>query len=287
MHTRTVFRRFWAITLVMLTLVACRGSQTQPQAGSTDVLAQIKREKTIVAGWAPYPPYTSKNPSTGAVEGFYVDLFNRVALEGGLKVQWVETTWGTMIADLNTGKFQVMAAPVFRTVPRSLEVSFTRSIDYFGYSAVVRKAESRFRQIGDFNSPQVRIAVTQGEVGQEFAQRNLPRAQLVVHRSGDISLALVDVIQGRADVGIADAWTIKQFAAAHPNEVSDLFGERPFYNVGAGWFVRPRDGELLEFLNSSIDWLESTGTIRQIATRYELASSFTPGMPAGDMAQRR
>lgn len=279
--------QFLPAALVVVALASCGGDSPDSGAAPVDNLARIKNDKVVVAGWAPYAPYASKNPTTGAVEGFYIDLFNRTAQEAGFRVQWVETTWGTMIADLNTGKFQVMAAPVFRTIPRALEVSFTRPIDYFGYSAIARRNDSRFRQIGDFNNASVKIAVTQGEVGHEFAQRQLPRAQLVVHRSGDISIALLDVIQGRADVGIADAWTIKQFAAAHPNEVQDLFGNRPFYNVGAGWFVRQSDLQLLNFLNSSIDWLESSGTLQEIGSHYSLASTFTPGAPVSDSARAR
>ncbi|MCI0624465.1 MAG: ABC transporter substrate-binding protein [Acidobacteria bacterium] len=235
-------------------------------------MREIKAAKKVVAGWAPYAPYCFKNPKSGALEGFYIDLFSRFTQEAGLSIVWVETTWGTMISDLKAGKFQVMAAPVFRTIPRSLEVAFTRSIDFFGYSAIAKVGDSRFKRIQDLNRTAVRIAVTQGEVGHEFAQRHLPKGQLVVHKSGDISLALVDVIQGRADVGISDAWTIKQFAAAHPKAVKDLFASNPFNIVGAGWFVNPGEAQLIQFLNSSIDWLESSGTIADIATHYELPS---------------
>src|SRR5262245_30528184 len=112
--------------------------ETTAVDGRPSTLDKIRKSKKVIAGWAPYAPYASKGVESGKVEGFYVELFERAMQEGGIEVEWVETTWGTMIADLHAGRFQVMAAPVFRTVQRALEVSFSRPIDFFGYSAIVK-----------------------------------------------------------------------------------------------------------------------------------------------------
>lgn len=254
-------------------LAACAPSGRQLNNVRPDnSLAQIREAHSIRAGWAPYAPYSALEPESGKPAGFYIDLFNTAAAEAGLEVVWVETTWGTMISDLKTGKFDVMASPVFRTIPRALEVSFTRAVDYFGYSAIVRKGEQRFQNIEDLNRSDVTLTVTQGEVGHEFAQRHLPNARLIVHKTGDISLALVDVVNGKADAGICDAWTAKQFAQEHATAVTDLFAANPFNVVGAGWFVDPAAGELLSFLDSAIDWLESTGEVERLAAPYALPS---------------
>jgi ABC-type amino acid transport substrate-binding protein len=260
----------WSLAAIIA--LACNGQKPASAPPEPNALQQIKRDRKVRAGWAPYAPYASRDPASGKVQGFYIDLFNRVAEEAKLEVEWVETTWPTMIADLGAGKFQVMAAPVFRTIPRSLEVAFSRPIDYFGYSAIVRAGDPRFKTLADFDKPDVKISVTQGEVGHEYVVRHLPKAVRIEHRSGDIALALVDVIESRADVGICDAWTAKQFAKQHAGKVVDLFGDNPFYNVGAGWFVRADELQLLRFLDSAIDWLESSGTLAEIAVGYELPS---------------
>lgn len=270
-------KRLVLLLILAAMLVAGLGSScgrnNLPSTSQASEFGTITKNKRIVAGWAPYPPYASANLQTKQPEGFYIDLFNRMAQEAGLEVTWVETTWSTMIADMKTGRFQVMAAPVFRTIPRAEEVAFTRPIDYFGLSAVVPVNEQRFKEPSDFNRADVTIAVTQGEVGHEFATRRLPNAKLDVHKSGDIALALVDVIEGRANVGICDSWTAKLFAREHQGKVKDLFAEKPFNRVGAGWFIRYGDQDFLVFLNTGIDWLESSGTIGEVAKKYELASS--------------
>lgn len=257
-----------------LTLGSCGPNQQSSSSATPSTLERVASRKTVMAGWAPYAPYATANLQVpgGQPQGYYIELFERLASEAGFDVVWVETTWTTMISDLKVGKFDVMAAPVFRTIPRATAVAFTNAIDYFGLSAVVRADDARFSSVYDFNRPEIRISVVQGEVGEEFAARHLPDAELTRHKSGSIAVALVDVIQGRSDVGICDAWTARQFVAEHPGEVRDLFGEDPFNKVGAGWFVRSDDLEFLQFLNTAVDWLKTSGALEEIATRYELPS---------------
>lgn len=269
--------QYWALVLLSacILLPGCRRhGEDGAKAPPPNKLQHIVQRGKLVAGWAPYAPYASANIKEpgGRPEGYYIDLFERVASEAGLKVTWVETTWTTMISDLKADKFDVMAAPVFRTIPRSMEVAFTGSIDYFGLSAVVRAGDDRFKSLDDFNQTNVKISVVQGEVGEEFASRRLARAQINRHKSGNIAVALVDVIQGQADVGICDAWTARQFVAEHAKEAKDLFPTSPFNKVGAGWFVRPSDVEFLQFLNTSIDWLKTSGALDEVAKGYELPS---------------
>ena len=175
------------------------------------------------------------------------------------------------------GEYQVRSLPGHgrHRVPHhpARDVTFTRPIDYFGLSVpIVRNDNRSIAQLGDLKRPGLTIAVTQGEVGQEYAARNLPQAKLRQFNTGNIALALNDVIDGRAQVGIADAWTIRQFAAQHPGAVRDVFADKPFNRVGAGWFVAPEQTELLHFLDTSIDWMISSGRVAEIGEKYKLSS---------------
>ncbi|MEJ0061455.1 MAG: ABC transporter substrate-binding protein [Terricaulis sp.] len=268
----SIIRAIRMAVVAACVLGAASCSPQAQQSARTSALEQIRATHTIVAGWAPYAPYAYIDPATRQPNGFYIELFERMASEAGLQVRWVETTWGNMVPDLETGRFQVMAAPTFRTIPRAMEVGFTRPIDRFGLSAMVRSNDQRFHTLADFRRPGIVLAVTQGEVGYEYATRHLPGAQLQTLDSGNIALALTNVVQGRADASIADAWTIKQFVAAHPGAVRDVFADEPFNQVGAGWFTRRDDVELLTFLNTSIDWLVSSGEVEAIAHKYEIGS---------------
>lgn len=259
--------KFFAIVVIFALALASCAEPVESGVRASDALSDIRASNTIRVGWAPYAPYVSADLNSRMPQGYYVDLVEAMAQEAGWQVEWVESTWGNMIADLELDRFDMMGAPVFRTLNRAKVVEFTDPIGFFGLSAVSR-ADSDYRSLDDFQVPGIKIAVTQGEVGQDYASRNFPEAELIVRQTGDISLALVDVLQGRADVGIADSWTISQFVAEHPGVLVDLYAEEPFNQVGAGWFVRPSDDDLRVFLNTSIDWLKSSGTKAKIAERY-------------------
>ena len=269
--TRSCLFQSTVVAISLMLFLGCNAKQQVKIASNPSSLSAINKSKRISAGWAPYAPYISLNTETKKPEGFYVDLVEAMASEAGWEVNWVETTWGNMITDLNTGRFDVMAAPVFRTISRETEVDFTRSIDFFGLNAVVRKDDDKLITVADLDQGGVTVTVTQGEVGQDFAQRHMKNAKVEVHKTGDISLALVDVIQKRADVGICDSWTAKQFVEKHNGNVR-LLMENPFAQVGAGWFVRQGDTDLLQFLNVAIDWLESSGAVKTYSEKYDLGS---------------
>lgn len=259
-----------------LILIGCnqsgKGIATVQQSEKKEsVLDKVKREKILKVGYVKYPPYVIHDPKTGKLSGFYIELIEKVADLMSIKIEYHESNWGTMITDIKANKYDVQAAPIFRTIPRSMEVAFTRPIDYFGNGAVVRKGDKRFKNPLDFNQKGVKIAVTQGEVGHEFAKKFLPNAELIVIQTEDISRPLLEVATGRADAGIADAWTTYQFVQAHPN-VEDPFAGNPFNIVSASWFIRQGDPDWLQYLNTCIDFLESSGEIERLAQEYKVPS---------------
>ena len=79
-----------SLLLVCALICSSCGAPQTPQTASA--LESIKQAKTIRAGWAPYPPYAERDPASGQVQGFYIELFRRVGYEAGLKVEFVETT---------------------------------------------------------------------------------------------------------------------------------------------------------------------------------------------------
>jgi polar amino acid transport system substrate-binding protein len=270
--TRRMFRIFVLVVLLAVLSVVwgCnQGGQVAQKKES--VLDKVKREKVLKVGYVKYPPYVIHDPKTGKLSGLYIDLIEQVANQMNAKIEYHETNWGNMIVDINAQKYDIQAAPIFRTIPRAMEVAFTRPIDYFGNGAVVKKGDKRFTKPADFNREGLKIAVVQGEVGHEFAKKFLPKAQMIVLKTDDISRPLLEVATGRADAGITDAWTTYQFVKAHPN-VEDPFAGNPFNVVSASWFIRQGDPDWLQFLDTCIDFLESSGEIDRLSQEYQVPS---------------
>ena len=186
---------------------------------------------------------------------------------GGYKVQFVEASWDTFIAGLQTHKYDISIAPTFTTIPRAMSVSFTQPQIYVGNSAIVRSNDGRFKTLDDIDKQGIVVAVTQGEQGDEYAKTNFKRAKIEELSGGNQDLTFTEVLSGRADIALGDAWYTVKFAEKHP-QVIDLFAKDPYNLTGIAWAVRPADVELLNFLNTAIDDLNSNGKLKQFDKKY-------------------
>jgi len=235
---------------------------------SANTLEKVKKTGILNVGYIPYPPTVQKDPNTGKMTGHYIDTIEYIAKEMGVKVEYHEAEWGTFIAGLKSGQFDLSIAATYRTIPRAEEVAFTRPLMYVGNSVIVKKEETRFKVIKDLDREDITIAVTQGEQGHEYARINLTKAKLKVLSSADQSLAFTEVSTGRTDAALGDSWACKQFAEHH-SEVKDLLANTPYNLTPVGWAVRYDDLVWLEFLNTSLDALESIGKLQEFEKRYD------------------
>lgn len=100
--------------LVFLTCSpACFGADTAQSTGN--VLERMLATKNLVVGYAGYPPYLKRDPNTGAISGYSVDILTAILQPLGVAIQWRETTWDNMKQDLLSGKFDLMVEPIFVT----------------------------------------------------------------------------------------------------------------------------------------------------------------------------
>ena len=267
--------------LVTLAVAVGLAGSVPGAALAASSLERIEKEKTFKIGFIPSPPGVIKDSKTGELSGYYIDTVRTICDLMGVKPVFVESTWGTFVAGLQSGQFDLSIAATFATIPRALAVDFTHPIHYLGYSAVVKKGDARFKSLGDIDKPGIKVAVVQGAAGHEYAKQNFKSAQLVVLATSDLTAPFVEVSAGRVDVGIEDAWATKRYAAAHP-EVVDLFAARPYNVLPIAWAVRKGEYDLLNFMNTALDYMMINGRLDQLAGKYgpsgrfELRRSYDP-----------
>jgi polar amino acid transport system substrate-binding protein len=208
-------------------------------------------------------PWVVRNPETGALSGTFVDAINEIAQQMEVKLEFVETDFATFTAGLQSRKYDLSIAPTFVTIPRAKSVAFTVPIMAAGNSGIVRKGEKRFKTVSDIDQDNIVVAVTQGEQGHEYAKMHFKRAKIRVFSGPDQSLAFSEVLAGRADVALGDAWFTSKFAAEHAN-AKDLFAEAPYNLTPVGWAVRYDDLDLLVFINTCLEYLDTIGKLDEI-----------------------
>lgn len=258
------------VVALALSIVAYNRSNTMHNASaSVDTLAKIQKTKKMSVCYAVFPPAVIKDAKTGKVSGHDIDALEIMAKQLGAEVEYHESTFGNMAAAVQTGQCDI-GTSLFVKIPRAAAVAFSEPIFYAGNSGLVRKGDIRFKTIADVDKSGITVAVATGESGHIYAQEHFKQAKVVPIdiESSDLSRFLLEVTSGRADIGIADANTIKLFAAQHP-ESEDVFANNTFDLNPDAWPIRHGDTSFLNFVNNSIKYMQTSGQWAELEKKYD------------------
>ena len=266
------------IALLLSGLAFYRSGRTSRPPDIVEVpglLAKIERTGELHAGYGVYPPYTQEDPNTKQVTGLSVELIEQIAKELKCKVVWHRLNWNTMSADLKRGEYDVIADPIFQTIPRAREFAFTEPYASFADGiAVVRKDDNRFNSFESLDRDGITIAVGQGWASETLVRTKFVKPNIVsVQTTTDLLQVFNEVISGRADVAIADGADAERFVQEHAAVVKALWLDNPPAFAPAGFALRPTDVSGAEFLTVSLRYLRGLGVIDALAQKYKTQPS--------------
>ena len=259
-----------AVVAIIIALAAILRPTSGIVLEQPNTLDNIRSRGTINVCTINYPPWNIQDPATGEVSGVYVEAIELIAEKMGVTTHFEESAWGTIVPDLTTRRCDMNIAAVFPLIERAYGgVMFTHPLGVIGNNGVVKKGDNRFSSIEDLNREDITIAVIEGERGHIYAQQHLPKPQLRIISSADITLALIEVVAGSADVALADEWTIHQFLKANPDTNIEKMLNEPYSVNAFTWGVREGDQEWLNFLNNALGVLERNGELDALMEKYD------------------
>ncbi|MDO8544480.1 MAG: transporter substrate-binding domain-containing protein [Opitutaceae bacterium] len=234
------------------------------------LLERLDRSNELHVGYGVYPPYTQENPNTHEVTGFSVEVINQIADELKCKVKWHRLDWNTMSADLKRGEFDVIADPIFQTIPRAREFAFTAPYAYFADGiAVVRRTDNRFDSFRSLDRTGITIAVGKGWASETLVRARLTKPTInAVVTKADLLQVFNELVSGRADAVIADGADAERFVKEQPGEFKALWLESPPAFMPAGFALRPDDRRGAEFLSVCLRNLEASGVLEALAKKH-------------------
>ncbi|MGE0008225.1 MAG: transporter substrate-binding domain-containing protein [Parvibaculaceae bacterium] len=197
-------------------LVALCFAIIAPQAASADddpfaVLNQIRSSGVLrVPVMTGEEPGYIKDKNTGEWSGFYVEFLSEIAQELGVKIEPVETTWGNLAADFQSGKIDI-AIGVNPNPKRGLVVDYLWEPLFTDAWAVLTPKGKPVKTWAELNNPAKKVVAQKGSTMQVVAEALLPKAQLTPVE--DRNLALLELQAGRADavvLAIFDALQVNE-----------------------------------------------------------------------------
>ncbi len=257
--------------LAVILLAGCGGGNDSDKAEEgggkgkeEDVLAQVKEKDKIVFGVKNDTRlFGLKNPSTGEVEGFDIDIAKALAAEilgDENKVEFKEVTSKTRMALLNNGDIDAIVATMTITEDRKKEVDFTDVYFDAGQSLLVKKG-SDIKGIDSLKGKKV-LAV-KGSTSSINIREKAPEAQVLEFEN--YSEAFAALKSGQGDALTTDDSILYGMADEDPSYelVGGTFTEEPY-----GIAVKKGNSEFVEELNKALKSLKDSGKYDEIHDKW-------------------
>ncbi|MFJ1468381.1 cystine ABC transporter substrate-binding protein [Massilia orientalis] len=171
-------------------------------ARAADLLDTVKTRGTMrIAVEGTYPPFNFKDPKTGQLAGYDVDVAKLVCARLGVKPEFVTTEWAAILAGLGAGKYDVIVSQVGITPRRQQAFDFSRPYTYSAPQLIVRRNETTaYRSLADLKGR--KVGVGQGSVFEQQA-RAMPGIEVKSYPAAPENLQ--DLAFGRIDAALNDS----------------------------------------------------------------------------------
>src|SRR5262245_44600259 len=142
-------------------------------ASAQDRMERILAGKVLRVGTTmDTPVFSMRNATTGQNEGFDIDALQLLSKAlGGVKIELVKMTFGTMLPDLLADKFDIAMSGMGRTLERSRVATFSRPYMRYGKLLLIRAADKdKYRSLEDLDKAGLKIAHNMGGLNERFAK---------------------------------------------------------------------------------------------------------------------
>jgi polar amino acid transport system substrate-binding protein len=225
-------------------------------------LQQVLNQGSLRVGVALAAPWTVRGES-GELTGFEIDVANKLAEDMQVRPELLVYAFADLIAALEAGEIDVIAAGLTITPERALHVNFSQAYASAGISLATNLTRTatvtRFEEL---DAESYKIAAVENSVAAELVQRLLPQAELVLFAS--IETASEALLAGAVDAYLEDE-PVPTFLALEHDDTIDLPIARPLLRTHAGFAVNKGDPDFLAFLNA---WITSREADTWLPTTY-------------------
>jgi ABC-type amino acid transport substrate-binding protein len=238
---------------------------------SQSVYDRVIASGVISACYVPYLPAFIKDPNTGKLSGIFYDALNKAVDNMGLKVDWsVEADWGSMIANLNSGKCDIIGSDSWSNSTRGRSAEFSVPLYYSAINAYVRSSDARFDSDPAIaNDPKYTVVYEDGETSQNIVQKQFPNAKTVtVPQTDDVSEMLADVVSNKGDMAFVENTIANQFLKTHPGTIKNVSAAKPVAIYGNVMMIKKGEFEFQTAINNALNELIGNGYVDQLINQY-------------------
>jgi ABC-type amino acid transport substrate-binding protein len=241
--------------------------------GTTDVskMDKIKEKGKIVIGTsADYPPYEFHKSIDGkdTIVGFDIEIAKEIANDLGVELEIKDMQFKGLLAALETGNIDFVAAGMNPTEERKKNVDFSK-IYYTAVQCVVIRAEDedKIKSLEDLKDKE--IGVQMGATQEQLAKKLLPSSE--IKPLGKVSDLILSLNTKKVDAVIVEF----PVANSYVQQNSSLMISKVTIETeesGSAIAIKKGNEDLVGSINTTIDRLISSKTIDKFVTEANKTS---------------
>jgi cyclohexadienyl dehydratase len=237
-------------------------------------LERIRSERFLsVCVWPDYYGISYRNPKTLQLSGIDADMALEFGKDLGVAVQFVDSSFATLIDDVSQGRCDIAMFAIGITPPRQMKLRFSQPHLASDIYAITSKGNRRIKTWSDIDQSGVVVAVAKGTLHEPVMQQNLRAAQLLVL---DTPFAREQEVQsGRADVFITD-YPYSQRFLANADWARRLAPPAAYHLTSYAYAMKPGDEAWHARVDQFVAEIRHDGRLLDSARRHHLEAIVLP-----------
>lgn len=255
-----MLKRFCAFIIVLAAL-------SPVQAEEASRLDKILESGVLrVGSTGDYKPFTSRDAASQQYSGFDIDQAESLGKALGVRVEYVPTSWPTLMKDFQEDKFDIGMGGISVTLERAKKAYFSAPYMREGKTPIARcDSAAKFQTIAEIDKPEVRLVVNPGGTNEKFARANIKAAQIRVFP--DNTRIFHEIAEGRADLMITDASETRYQQKQHPGVLCAVHPDKPF-DFAEKAYLLPRDEALRQFVDHWLHIGKESGSFGALMAKW-------------------
>ena len=253
-----------ALFLALLMLVSCAACASGEASPTVD---EIRARGVLRVGSAgDYRPMSYLDPETNTYVGFDAELAEDLAASLGVEIEYVKTSWPTLMEDTLAGKFDLAVCGITVTDARKEQALMSAGYLENGKTVLCRAEDAgKYTSLEAINRPEVRVMENPGGLNEKFARENLPDATLIIH---DVNQEIPGLVAaGEADVMITETMEAGYYVGQDSRLAAPLIFE-PFTRAELGVLMPRGSEDLLSYVDRFLADEKESGRIDELAEQY-------------------
>jgi ABC-type amino acid transport substrate-binding protein len=257
------------IPFARLVLAAVTASCLSLPTFAAEVFDRIKTQGVLkVCIWTDYYGITYRNPRTQQLQGIDIELSAELGKDLGVRIDYVESSFATLIPDLLGDKCDVGMFAIGVLPQRQEKLRFTQPYLRSDIYAITTKSNATVRTWADIDKPGVFIGVQQSTFMEPVMNAQVKHGTVVSIKPP--TTREKELMAGRIDVFMTD-YPYSRRLLDNADWARLIAPETPFHVMPYAYAVRPDDSEWLAYMNQFVAQIKRDGRLERAARNHGLS----------------